>query len=175
MLTTAHELYKRGSQRANRLIYHIGALLAREHLAVGDVDTAQKLLHSIAGEPAVVALPCPALPWPCPVRPLWPCPVMTLPSPALPWLSWPCPALAFMALPCHDAAMRCPALPCSVVSWLCTHRSGPEKVWYLYCMCAFFWCVHDAREGAAVPCRSGCCHPLPHAIMCLHCGGCMHG
>lgn len=49
MLTTAHELYKRGSQRANRLIYHIGALLAREHLAVGDVDTAQKLLHSIAG------------------------------------------------------------------------------------------------------------------------------
>ncbi|KAL0042524.1 hypothetical protein WJX79_002345 [Trebouxia sp. C0005] len=49
MLTTAHELYKRGSQRANRLIYHIGALLAREHLAAEDVDTAQKLLHSIAG------------------------------------------------------------------------------------------------------------------------------
>jgi hypothetical protein len=58
MLTTAHELYKRGSQRANRLIYHIGALLAREHLATEDVDTAQKLLHSIAGEPAVVVLPC---------------------------------------------------------------------------------------------------------------------
>ncbi len=58
MLTTAHELYKRGSQRANRLIYHIGALLAREHLATEDVDSAQKLLHSIAGEPAVVVLPC---------------------------------------------------------------------------------------------------------------------
>ncbi len=58
MLTTAHELYKRGSQRANRLIYHIGALLAREHLAAEDVDTAQKLLHSIAGEPAVVVMPC---------------------------------------------------------------------------------------------------------------------
>ncbi|DBA90115.1 TPA: hypothetical protein ACH3X1_003431 [Trebouxia sp. C0004] len=48
MLTTAHELFKRGSQRANRLIYYIGALLAREHLAAEEVDTAQKLLHSIA-------------------------------------------------------------------------------------------------------------------------------
>ena len=49
MLTTAHELYKKGSQRANRLIYHIGALLGRERLAGEDVDSAQKLLESVAG------------------------------------------------------------------------------------------------------------------------------
>ena len=53
MLTAAHELYKRGSQRANRLIYHIGALLAREHLATQDVDTAHKLLQSVAGMPCL--------------------------------------------------------------------------------------------------------------------------
>ena len=53
MLTAAHELYKRGSQRANRLIYHIGALLAREHLASQDVDTAHKLLQSVAGMPCL--------------------------------------------------------------------------------------------------------------------------
>ena len=49
MLSTAHELYKKGSQKASRLIYHIGALLAREHLASEDVDTAQRLLESVAG------------------------------------------------------------------------------------------------------------------------------
>lgn len=49
MLTAAHELYKGGSQKANRLIYHIGALLAREHLATEDVDSAHKLLDSVAG------------------------------------------------------------------------------------------------------------------------------
>ena len=51
MLTAAHELYKRGSQKANRLIYHIGALLAREHLATEVVDSAHKLLDSVAGQP----------------------------------------------------------------------------------------------------------------------------
>ena len=109
MLTTTHELYKRSSQRANRLIYHIGALLAREHLAAEDVDTAQKLLHSIAGERAVVALPClgPALPWPCPVRLLWPCPVM-MRYPAL-----PCPG--FHGPGFHGPALPCPALPCGVM------------------------------------------------------------
>ncbi len=56
MLTTAHELYKRGSQRANRLIYHIGALLAREHLATEDVDSAQKLLESVAGRRSMTAV-----------------------------------------------------------------------------------------------------------------------
>lgn len=49
MLTTAHELYKKGSQGATRLMYHIGALLARERLACEDVDSAQKLLESVAG------------------------------------------------------------------------------------------------------------------------------
>lgn len=49
MLTTAHELYKKGSQQANRLMYHIGALLARERLACEDVESAQKLLESVAG------------------------------------------------------------------------------------------------------------------------------
>ena len=49
MLTTAHELYKKGSQHANRLIYRIGSLLAHEHLASEDVDGAQRLLESVAG------------------------------------------------------------------------------------------------------------------------------
>lgn len=49
MLTTAHELYKKGWQAANRLIYHIGALLAREQLACEDVQSAQRLLESVAG------------------------------------------------------------------------------------------------------------------------------
>ena len=49
MLTTAHELYKKGSQRAHRLMYHIGALLARERLACEDVESAHKLLESVAG------------------------------------------------------------------------------------------------------------------------------
>ena len=52
MLTAAHELYKRGSQRANRLMYHIGGLLAREHLAAEDLDSAQKLLEAVAGKPS---------------------------------------------------------------------------------------------------------------------------
>ena len=133
MLTTTHELYKRSSQRANRLIYHIGALLAREHLAAEDVDTAQKLLHSIAGERAVVALPClgPALPWPCPVRLLWPCPVM-MRYPAL-----PCPGFHGPALPCP--ALPCPALACLAVSWVCAHRYMLGKFWCLH-LCTFFGC-----------------------------------
>ena len=49
MLTTAHELYKKGSQRAHRLLYQIGAMLAREHLASDDVGSASKLLQSVAG------------------------------------------------------------------------------------------------------------------------------
>lgn len=49
MLTTAHELYKGGSQGAARLMYHIGALLARERLACEDVDSAHRLLKSVAG------------------------------------------------------------------------------------------------------------------------------
>jgi len=56
MLTTAHELYKAGSQGAKRLMYHIGALLARERLAFEDVDSAHRLLDSVAGC-AVHALP----------------------------------------------------------------------------------------------------------------------
>ena len=50
MLTTAHELYKKSSQASSRLMYNIGALMAKEHLASEDVDSAQKLLESIAGE-----------------------------------------------------------------------------------------------------------------------------
>lgn len=50
MLTTAHELYKKSSQPASRLMYHIGALMAREHLASEDANSAQKLLESVAGE-----------------------------------------------------------------------------------------------------------------------------
>ena len=50
MLTAAHELYKGAAQRPNRLIYRIGALLAREHLAMEDVGSAQNLLESVAGK-----------------------------------------------------------------------------------------------------------------------------
>ena len=49
MLTTAHELYKRSPQPASRLMYHIGALMAREHLACEDAESAHKLLESVAG------------------------------------------------------------------------------------------------------------------------------
>ena len=56
MLTTAHELYKKSSQPASRLMYHIGALMAREHLASEDANSAQKLLESVAGEHSNAAL-----------------------------------------------------------------------------------------------------------------------
>lgn len=49
MLTTAHELYKKGSQPADRLMHHIGGLLARERLACEDVGAAHRLLQSVAG------------------------------------------------------------------------------------------------------------------------------
>lgn len=49
MLTTAHELYKKSTQTASRLLYHIGGLMAREHLATEDIDSAKTLLESIAG------------------------------------------------------------------------------------------------------------------------------
>jgi len=81
-------------------------------------------------------------------------------------LLWSCPAMAllcraFMALPCHDAALRCPALPCPAlpcpaVSWLCTHRSSSGKVWYLHCICACSWASMVQQR---VLCRSCCCHP----------------
>ncbi|KAK9807487.1 hypothetical protein WJX72_000478 [[Myrmecia] bisecta] len=48
-LSTAHELYKRGPLRAGRLIYHIGALMAREHLVADDTANARRLLESVAG------------------------------------------------------------------------------------------------------------------------------
>lgn len=53
MLTAAHELYKGAPQRTSRLTYHIGVLMAREHLAAEDADTAHRLLESVAG-----AQPC---------------------------------------------------------------------------------------------------------------------
>ena len=56
MLTTAHELYKKSSQAASRLMYHIGALMAREHLASEDANSAQKLLESVAGQHSNAAL-----------------------------------------------------------------------------------------------------------------------
>ena len=94
-----------------------------------------------------MALPChrPALPWPCPVRLAWPCPVIMLPCHVLPWRPWPCPALP------------CPALCCCVMVVHSQIRS--RKVWCLHRICAYYLGVHDAAEGTAVPCRSGCCQP----------------
>ena len=49
LLNTAHEMFRAAPAAAGRQIYHIGSLLAREHLELGEVPTAQRLLQSIAG------------------------------------------------------------------------------------------------------------------------------
>ena len=49
LLNTAHEMFRAGPAPAGRQIYHIGSLLAREHLALGELATAQRLLQSVAG------------------------------------------------------------------------------------------------------------------------------
>ena len=49
LLNTAHEMFRAAPAAAGRQIYHIGSLLAREHLALGEVATAQRLLQSVAG------------------------------------------------------------------------------------------------------------------------------
>ena len=50
LLNTAHEMFRAAPAAAGRQIYHIGSLLAREHLALGETSTAQRLLQSVAGE-----------------------------------------------------------------------------------------------------------------------------
>jgi len=49
LLNTAHEMFRAAPAAAGRQIYHIGSLLAREHLALGENATAQRLLQSVAG------------------------------------------------------------------------------------------------------------------------------
>ena len=49
LLNTAHEMFRASPAAAGRQIYHIGSLLAREHLALGETATAQRLLQSVAG------------------------------------------------------------------------------------------------------------------------------
>lgn len=51
LLNTAHEMFRAAPAAAGRQIYHIGSLLAREHLALGETATAQRLLQSVAGAP----------------------------------------------------------------------------------------------------------------------------
>ncbi len=48
-LRAAHDVYSRGGPRSLRLAYHIGALMAREHLVADDPASARKLLDSVAG------------------------------------------------------------------------------------------------------------------------------
>ena len=50
LLTAAHELIKGSGQRNTRLLHHLGALMAREHLAAEDVGNATRLLESVAGQ-----------------------------------------------------------------------------------------------------------------------------
>ena len=50
LLTAAHELIKASGQQSTRLLHHLGALMAREHLAAEDVGNATRLLESVAGQ-----------------------------------------------------------------------------------------------------------------------------
>lgn len=55
LLTAAHELIKGSGQRSTRLLHHLGALMAREHLAAEDVGNATRLLESVAGRHSIIA------------------------------------------------------------------------------------------------------------------------
>ena len=56
LLTAAHELIKGSGQQSTRLLHHLGALMAREHLAAEDVGNATRLLESVAGQHSTNAL-----------------------------------------------------------------------------------------------------------------------
>ena len=53
LLTAAHELIKGSGQQSTRLLHHLGALMAREHLAAEDVGNATRLLESVAGQHSI--------------------------------------------------------------------------------------------------------------------------
>ena len=52
LLNTAHEMFRAGPAPAGRQIYHIGSLLAREHLALGELAR----VGVLAGQRAVPAV-----------------------------------------------------------------------------------------------------------------------
>ena len=65
LLTAAHELIKGSGQQSTRLLHHLGALMAREHLAAEDVGNAARLLESVAGQHGITAM-APAHKFCCP-------------------------------------------------------------------------------------------------------------
>ncbi len=92
-------------------------------------------------------------------------------------LLWPCPAMAllcraFMALPCHDAALRCPALPCPALPYPALPCHGcalTDQFQERSGICIAFvhvlghpWCNRGCFAGHAAV------MPLLHAMMCLH-------
>ncbi len=48
LLTTAHELNKRGEAQSGRLMQHLTSLMAHEHLVAGDAAHALQLLEAVA-------------------------------------------------------------------------------------------------------------------------------
>ena len=52
LLTTAHELYKRSNVQTGRLMQHLTAIMAHEHLVAGDAAHAKQLLESVASAPS---------------------------------------------------------------------------------------------------------------------------